>query len=385
MKKIKILFFLFTNIKTGAGTEKTLYQYLKYADTKKFDITVMETNLMPGGQRLSDTDLKIISTKAKFVEVKDYIDLFNSIQNKFLYYFFNIMLLPTFFKILKVTKYRTTLKRLGRFEIIYLFDNHYSNLFSRDDIVIASNHCDFNNPNSLLQKIYARLISLHIIFPSVKAIHLFSSNMSLEKYFSNIPVILLNNGVDTELYYPKHNENERLKMLFVGRLEKSKGISMVLSVYRILKDKLPVELIVVGSGSLECEVDNLCRSDRNVSHFKHVSEKELAEIYRSCDIFVYPTLGDTFALVVMEALSSGLKVVTSNFLYETYKDFIQFDIIKFIDFDELSISQAVIDILKTNIDKNAVHNYIKMTYSWENLSTNLFDYLTKLVGCVYDQ
>ena len=93
-KKFKILFFLFTNIKTGAGTEKSLYYYLKYVDTTKFDIIVLHTNLMPGGQRLNDSDLEIIKNKAKLIEIKDYGVFFIPIKNKYPYYFFSLFILP---------------------------------------------------------------------------------------------------------------------------------------------------------------------------------------------------------------------------------------------------------------------------------------------------
>ena len=373
MDKLKVLFVLFTNIKTGAGTEKSLYYYLKYADTTKFDITVLHTNLMPGGQRLSDADLEIIKDKAKFIEIKDYRDLFGSIKNKYFYYIFNIFILPILFKILRLTKYRKILKKFSNYDVVYLFDNYYSSLFSRKSIVIGSNHCAFDNPNSFRQKLFAKLISLRLIFPSISAMHLFPQNVSLKGYFGNKPIILLSNGVDTNLYYPQNNKNLRTRILFVGRLEESKSISMVLKVYNSIKEMFPAELIIVGSGNLEAEVDNVCNSDSNVKHFKHLSENDLAMVNRSCDIFLYPTQGDTFALVVVEALSSGLKVVTTNILYNTYKDFIRYNVIEFVDFDEKLLIDALIDIKDKEIDKKAIHSYVERNYSWKTISQKLFN------------
>ena len=373
MNKFKILFVLFTNIKTGAGTEKSLYYYLKYADTTKFDITVLQTNLLPGGQRLNDSDLEIIKNKAKFIQIKDYRDLFGSIRNKYFYYLFNIFILPILFKILKFTKYRKTLKKLNNYNAIYLFDNYYSTLFSRKSIVIGSNHCAFDNPNSFRQKLFAKLISLHLVYPSINAMHLFPQNLSLKKYFGNKLLIGLSNGVDTDLYYPQNNKNSKTKILFVGRLEESKGILMVLKAYNSIKKIFPAELIIVGSGNLEADVNKVSINDDNVKHFKHLSENDLAMIYRSCDIFLYPTQGDSYSLVVLEALSSGLKVVTTNILYQIYNDFIKYNVIRFVDFDEKSLIEAVIDIKDKDIDKNAIHNYIEKNYSWKIISENLFN------------
>jgi len=376
MKKIDILFAIHTNIKTGSGSEKALYYYLKYADTSRFNITVLETNSIPGGQRLNDTDLEVIRDKTRFIEINDYESLLDSIRIKFLSEPLYVILLPLLFKMLRHTK---TLKSLGKLDIVYLFHNNYSYLFTRSEIVVASNHSDFFT-NSLMYEIKAKLISLHLLFPSVKAVHLFPHNMKMEKYFYNLPLYSFNNGVDTELYFPKENSNEKLRMLFVGRLEPIKGISMVLDVYRVLKTKIPVELIIVGSGSLEGEVENFSKSDGNVHYLKYVGEKDLAEIYRSCDIFLAPTQSDNYPLVVLEALSSGLKVVTTKVLYEAYKEFIAFDVIRFTDFDATLLSQAVLELAKIEIDKNVIHDYIAREYSWKMISERLFNSLSDLMG-----
>lgn len=78
--KIKILYILFTDIRTGAGTEKAVYYYIKNANTTKYDITVMDTNLMPGGQRITDEELTVIKNKAKFIKIKDYSNYLDSIK-----------------------------------------------------------------------------------------------------------------------------------------------------------------------------------------------------------------------------------------------------------------------------------------------------------------
>lgn len=286
--------------------------------------------------------------------------------------------MPLLFKICKYTVYHKKLKQLKDSNVIYLFDNNYSYLFSHKSVVIGSNHIAFDNPNLFTQKLYARLISLRLMFPSITAFHLFPQNVSLKEYFGNKPLILLSNSVDTDLYYPSHSKNLKTKILFVGRLDTDKGILMAIKVYNNIKKMFPVEFVIVGSGSLESEVDKLCASDTNVKHFKHVAENDLANIYRSCDIFLYPSLYDTYALVVLEALSSGLKVVTTDNLYRVYNDFIRFNVIKFADFDEKSLTQALLDIKDTVINKNDIHNYIEKNYSWKKVSENLFNSMYNL-------
>ena len=378
MDKYKILFVLFRNIKSGAGTEKSLYYYLKYVDAKRFDITVLQTDLMPGGKRLSDSDLEIIKNKVKFIETKDYIHPYEFIKSKYFKYLFDFFGLHILFKILKFTKYKNLIN-LDDYNAVYLFDNSYSYLFSRKSIIIGSNHVIFLDPNSYKYKLFARLISLHILFPSISAFHLFPHNIGLSRYFGHIPLIVLDNGVDTDLYYPQTNSNSKTRILFVGRLEENKGILMLLEVYKTIRKIFPVELIIVGSGPLEAEVDKVCVNDNSVKHFKHLTENELANIYRSCDIFFNPTRFDTYSLVVLEALSSGLKVVTTNILYNIYKDFIKYDVIRFADYDKKSFIDALRDIKDKDIDKNAIHNYIEKNYSWKMVSEKLFGSIYNII------
>ena len=377
MERYLILFVLFTNIKTGAGTEKSLYNYLKYADTSKFDITVLQTNRIQGGQRLNDSDLDLIKDKVNFIETEDYISPYKFINSKYFKYLFDFFGLYVLFKILRFVKYKKIIN-LDVYDVVYLFDNYYSYLFSRKSIVIGSNHCAFDDPNSFKQKLSARLISLNMLFPSISAFHLFPQNISLERYLGRTPLIKLSNGVNPDLYFPQNNHNLKTKILFVGRLEKNKGVLMVLKIYESINKIFQAELIIVGSGSLEEEVDKACIDDNSIKHFKNLRENDLANIYRSCDILLNPTTFDTYSLVVLEALSSGLKVVTTNLLYNVYSDFIKFDVIRFANFDEKQLIEALIDIKDKNIDQNVIHDYIEKNYSWKVVSERLFDSMNNI-------
>jgi|GEM_PF-6982271 len=199
MEKMRVLFVLFTNIKTGAGTEKTLYYYLKYADTNRFDITVLQTDFMPVGQMLPDKDLEAIRGKASFVTIHDYLASSGLLNWRL--QIFSPIILTLFFRILKATKYKSAMKILGQFDVIYVFMNPYSYMFSPGDLVVLSNQCSFGDFHNLMTRIDAKLISLHILHPWAKAVHLFPHNAEGKRWFSGMPVILLPNGVDTDVFF----------------------------------------------------------------------------------------------------------------------------------------------------------------------------------------
>jgi len=128
-------------------------------------------------------------------------------------------------------------------------------------------------------------------------------------------VVVLANGVDQERYRPAGDEAERELLrkehnlpldrplaLFVGRLVPKKGIDIALAARTGEFD-----LVVVGSG------DAAALSGLPGVHVLGALQPDrVAELFRACDVFVLPTTGEVFPLVVKEAMSSGLPVVTTD-------------------------------------------------------------------------
>ncbi|MGC8558991.1 MAG: glycosyltransferase family 4 protein, partial [Nitrososphaeria archaeon] len=280
-------------------------------------------------------------------------------------YFINLIIRPLMLKILSLTLYRKNLKNLGKFDIIYVFNNYHSYLFGLSESIIGSNHIHLGH------KLFLKLISFNILFPNIKAMHLFPHNLNYAKYLGRKKIISIPNGVDTNLFYPNVNYNQnKLRILFVARLEREKGVDMVLEVYKSLG--LDSELYIVGNGTLKDKVDNFAKNNQSVHSLGIVSENELAEIYRNCDIFLYPTQSDQFPLVIMEALASGLKVITTKLLESVYNEFEQFNAIRFCSYNKEELISAIKEMSKVKIEKVALKSYIDKKYSWEQVSKKLF-------------
>ncbi len=111
-------------------------------------------------------------------------------------------------------------------------------------------------------------------------------------------------GVDAELFRPRRQGDTLLGLpgpvfLYVGRVAPEKNIGAFLSL------DLPGSKVVVGDGPA---LANLKAAHPDV-HFLGFREGEaLAEAYRSADVFVFPSKTDTFGIVLLEALASGLPV-----------------------------------------------------------------------------
>ena len=110
-------------------------------------------------------------------------------------------------------------------------------------------------------------------------------------------------GVDAELYDPARRgaltELPRPIFLTVGRLAVEKNVAAFLDL------DLPGSKVVIGDGP---RLDELKRHHPRVHFLGRREGVELAQLYASADVFVFPSRTDTFGLVLLEAMASGLPV-----------------------------------------------------------------------------
>lgn len=115
-------------------------------------------------------------------------------------------------------------------------------------------------------------------------------------------VRLWSRGVDTALFRPRAKERPdvpRPISLYVGRLSVEKNLDAFLGL------DLPGTKLVVGDGPRLAELRRRYPSARFLGA-RH--GEELAHCYASADVFVFPSRTDTFGLVLLEALASGVPV-----------------------------------------------------------------------------
>jgi glycosyltransferase involved in cell wall biosynthesis len=167
-----------------------------------------------------------------------------------------------------------------------------------------------------------------LILSNVRAIVVPSQSQKLElcrRGISQNRIRVINNGFDFPEEYMGANvkiikrrlglQNEKI-VLFVGALEKRKGVEYLLrATSKVLVENENVKVIVVGDGSEKSSLQDLARSlkiDHMVSFTGYVTDRRLRDLYEISDVFVLPSLHETFGLVLLEAMSHKKPIVATK-------------------------------------------------------------------------
>ncbi|EKS36354.1 MAG: glycosyltransferase involved in cell wall biosynthesis [Afipia broomeae] len=114
-------------------------------------------------------------------------------------------------------------------------------------------------------------------------------------------VVLWSRGVDAELFRPRDFDLALPRPIFlsVGRVAVEKNLEAFLDL------DLPGTKVVVGDGPAKAELE---RKYPDAVFLGTMQGEALAETYSAADVFVFPSKTDTFGLVLLEALASGVPV-----------------------------------------------------------------------------
>ena len=140
-----------------------------------------------------------------------------------------------------------------------------------------------------------------------------------QRHFSRLrflrPPVLLFNGVDTQIFYPPPNDSAKAALrarlglpaqkpvvLFAGRFVEKKGLPIL---KRMAQRAPEMTWAFAGSGPLDPGAWGL----EHVKVYSQLRGESLAHLYRAADVFVLPSTGEGFPLVIQEALACGLPIV----------------------------------------------------------------------------
>lgn len=216
----------------------------------------------------------------------------------------------------------------------------------------------------------------NIIFLTMK-----SKNLFLDHYYKNIKddiehkIEVLPNGIDKFWFENQYREksmprkDEPVKLLYVGRLMKSKNIAQIINALLLLNEKKErsFTLTVIGDAQDEKLKNELYKMSEHLPViFKdRIEQKELIHEYRAHHIFVMPSIRESFGLVYLEAMSQGLPIIYSQTggFYNTFSE----GVVGF-GVDPFSVEDMVCKTLKTldnyeTLSRQSLDSYTKFDWS----------------------
>jgi glycosyltransferase involved in cell wall biosynthesis len=166
--------------------------------------------------------------------------------------------------------------------------------------------------------LYHRLIAplLHVIWRRARAVVANSGGLRsmAQRFDRKVPIQIIPNGVDAEIFKPLERDWAAPHLLFVGRVVYQKGLDLLLHALGTLKDR-PWQLTVVGDGPQRVPLEQLARdldiADR-VNFRGWLKGPALVQAYQAANLFPYPSRHEGMPNAVLEAMSSGLPVIASR-------------------------------------------------------------------------
>ena len=146
---------------------------------------------------------------------------------------------------------------------------------------------------------------------------IFPSKFLMEKYkefrfFRDTKMMVMPNPAPAFDITPRAERNEGpLRILFVGQLEKHKGIKLLINAFKKLEFK--ALLNIAGEGTERKYIETQAKANKPITDLGYVSVEQLIDCLKSTDVLVVPSLCyENSPTVIYEALAAGVPVIAAD-------------------------------------------------------------------------
>lgn len=214
----------------------------------------------------------------------------------------------------------------------------------------------------------------------------------VNKYFPD-DYTIIPNGVDTGYFSPsvppiEEFNDGKLNILFIGRLEKRKGVDYLLEAYRRVKSEFPnSRLIAVGPGiRLRKKYEKRVRQNnlKDVVFVGYASYRDLPRYYKTADIVCCPAIGwESFGIVLIEAMATNTPVVASNI--DGYNSVLTHGVEGLLvpPKNPEKLAQALISLMTDESlrqQMGAKGRLKALEYDWENIAQRVLNYYIRVLN-----
>lgn len=198
---------------------------------------------------------------------------------------------------------------------------------------------------------------------------------------------LFSRGTDGYSFREKYGITGKI-ILFVGRLSKVKGLNYLIDAMPEILNEMPdAILLIVGPDfgrqmGLKRRVKQLF-IEKKVLFTGYLPDDELVGSYAASDLFVFPSLAESFGIVLLEAMAMGKPVIATN--VGVAHDLIRNGVNGFLVEPRRpdQIAKTVISLLKNEnlaIKMGNINRKIASEYSWDNITQTICEVYRKLCG-----
>ncbi len=118
---------------------------------------------------------------------------------------------------------------------------------------------------------------------------------------------------NNEKYKKRLAPNGEFIITHVSNFRKVKRIEDVVHVFSLVSKTIPVKLVMVGDGPERNKIERLCREKLSVNSFTFLGNlKSTIEVLNISDVFILPSLKESFGLAALEAMASSVPVISTN-------------------------------------------------------------------------
>ncbi|HEC82780.1 MAG TPA: glycosyltransferase family 4 protein [Thermoplasmatales archaeon] len=200
----------------------------------------------------------------------------------------------------------------------------------------------------------------------------------IKKFFDG-DIKVLPNGIEIDFFEKGNGEKIRRKyegkkiILHVGRIVREKNIDLLIKSAPLVLKKYDTIFIIVGEGPARRELEEKVKGCGLKDYFiftGFVSDEELADYYKSADVFVFPSTYETQGIVAFEAMSAGLPVVGAK--AKAIPEFIKDGVNGYLSspYDEKEFAEKIFMALENKGVGNRGKEFVKK-YSIEKMADSL--------------
>jgi glycosyltransferase involved in cell wall biosynthesis len=219
-----------------------------------------------------------------------------------------------------------------------------------------------------------------------------ASNLTcINRLGTQTPVSVIPNGYRSDIFYPQDMQEcrkqlglsqDRTIILAIGNLVEEKGLKfLVLAMTYLIKKRPDMLCVIIGRGVLKQDLQKQIHSlglDANVTLPGGRSHSEIPLWLNACDLFVFPSIRESFGIVQIEAMACGKPVVAT--INGGSEEIVNSSVGILVKREDAAIlADAISLVLDSTWDSNAIVGY-SARFSWIKLSHEIQELYQKILS-----